>query len=56
MFVASTDNILELKDGIDEETAGARLALKSALSTLSNTSCVEIIEQLLCMDNELMEL
>ena len=27
MFVASTDKILELKDGIDEEAAGARLAL-----------------------------
>ncbi len=42
MFVASTDNILELKVGIDREAAGARLALslgilRNALSTLSNT-------------------
>ena len=42
MFVASTDKILELKDGTGEEAAGARLALSleilpNALSTLSNT-------------------
>lgn len=52
MFVASTINILDLKDGIDEEGAGARLALsleilRNATSTPSNARCVEIIEQLL---------
>lgn len=52
MFVASTINILDLKEGIDEEGAGARLALsleilRNATSTPSNARCVEIIEQLL---------
>ena len=42
MFLASTDNILELKNGIEEEAVGARLALslnvlRNALTTLSNT-------------------
>ena len=52
MFVASTINILDLRDGIEEEAAGARLALsleilRNASSTPSNARCVEIIEQLL---------
>lgn len=52
MFVASTINILDLKEGVDEEGAGARLALsleilRNATSTPSNARCVEIIEQLL---------
>ncbi len=52
MFVASTINILDLKNGIDEEATGARLAmtcktLRYASSTLSNIRCIEIIEQLL---------
>lgn len=52
MFVASTINILDLKEGIDEEGAGSRLALsleilRNATSTPSNARCVEIIEQLL---------
>ena len=52
MFVASTINTLDLKEGIDEEGAGARLALsleilRNATSTPSNARCVEIIEQLL---------
>ncbi|KAL8689138.1 MAG: hypothetical protein Q9218_005123 [Villophora microphyllina] len=52
MFVASTINILDLKDGIEEEAAGARLALslevlRNASSTPSNARCVEIIQQLL---------
>lgn len=51
MFVASTINILDLKDGIDEEAAGARLdfcleILRNATSTPSNARCVEIIQQL----------
>jgi len=52
MFVASTVNILDLKEGIDEEAASARLALgleilRNATSTPSNARCVEIIELLL---------
>lgn len=52
MFVASTINILDLKEGVDEEGAGARLALsleilRNATSTPSNARCVDIIEQLL---------
>ena len=52
MFVASTINILDLKEGVDEEAAGARLALsleilRNATSTPSNARCVEIIEELL---------
>ena len=52
MFVASTINILDLKEGVDAESAGARLALsleilKNASSTPSNARCVEIIEQLM---------
>ena len=61
IFAASTNNILDVKVGIDEKAAGARLALsleilRNASSTLSNTRCVEIIEQLLCKDEESMEL
>lgn len=60
MFVASTINILDLKDGIDEEAAGARLALsleilRNASSTPSNARCVEIIEQLLRKDENARE-
>ena len=56
MFVASTVNILDLKDGIDTEAAGARLALsleilRNATSTPSNARCVEIIEQLMRKDD-----
>ena len=52
MFVASTINILDMKEGIDEEGASARLALsleilRNATSTPSNARCVEIIEQLI---------
>jgi hypothetical protein len=59
MFVASTINILDLKEGIDTEGASARLALSLEVlrnassntgcvtSTPSNARCVEIIEQLL---------
>ena len=55
MFVASTINILDLKDGIDAEAAGARLGLsleilRNATSTPSNARCVEIIEQLMRKD------
>ncbi len=55
MFVASTVNILDLKDGIDTEAAGARLALsleilRNATSTPSNARSVEIIEQLMGKD------
>lgn len=51
MFVASTINILDLKDGIDVEAAGARLdfcleILQNATSTPSNARCVDIIQQL----------
>ena len=56
MFVASTINILDLKDGIDTDAAGARLALsleilRNATSTPSNARCVEIIEQLMRKDD-----
>ncbi|KIX99414.1 uncharacterized protein Z520_04990 [Fonsecaea multimorphosa CBS 102226] len=62
MFVASTINVLDLKDGIDKDGARARLALnievlRSATGTPSSTRCVtsspsiarciEIIETLL---------
>lgn len=54
MFVASTINILDRKDGegAEAEAASARLALsleilRNATSTPSNARCVEIIEQLL---------
>lgn len=55
MFVASTINILDLKDGIDAEAAGSRLGLsleilRNATSTPSNARCVEIIEQLMRKD------
>jgi hypothetical protein len=51
-FVASTVNILDMKDGIDADNAGNRLALnleilRNASSTPSNARCVKIIEQLL---------
>ncbi|KAI9818758.1 MAG: hypothetical protein M1827_007578 [Pycnora praestabilis] len=57
MFVASTINLLDLKEGIDEESASARLTLsleilRNATSTPSNARCVEIIEQLLNKDKE----
>ena len=66
MFVASTINVLDLKDGIDKDGARARLALnlevlRSATGTPSSTRCVTsspsiarcvaIIESLL-RDNE----
>ena len=52
VFVASTINILDIKDGIDEESARVRLALnlevlRNASSTPSNARCVKIIEQLI---------
>lgn len=52
VFVASTINILDMKDGIDEESARVRLALNlevlsNASSTPSNVRCVKIIEQLI---------
>lgn len=52
MFVASTINVLDLKEGINEEAARARLALtfevfRNARSTPSNIRCADIIEQLL---------
>ena len=57
MFVASTINILDLKEGIDAESASARLALsleilRNASSTPSNARCVEIIEQLMQKDQD----
>lgn len=56
MFVASTINILDLKDGYDPEAAGAGVALsldifRNATSTPSNARCVEIIEQLMRTDD-----
>lgn len=58
MFVASTINILDLKEGIDGEAGGARLALsleilRSTSSTPSNARCIEIIEQLMQRDESL---
>lgn len=55
VFVASTINILDMKDGIGEETARARLSLnlevlRNASSTPSNARCVKIIEQSLLGD------
>ena len=52
MFVASTINLLDFKEGINREGARARLALtfevfRNAKSTPSNVRCAEIIEQLL---------
>jgi hypothetical protein len=52
MFVASTINILDLKEGIDAEGASSRIEFslelfRNAASTPSNLRCVEIIEQLL---------
>lgn len=52
MFLASTINILDIKEGVDEEGANARLALglevfRNASSTPSNARCVEIIQELL---------
>lgn len=52
MFVASTINILNLKEGIDGEGASARIEFslelfRNAASTPANLRCVEIIEQLL---------
>lgn len=52
LFVASTINVLDLKEGINEEGARARLALtfevfRNARSTPSNMRCADIIEQLL---------
>lgn len=52
LFVASTINVLDLKEGINEEGARARLALtfevfRNARSTPSNVRCADIIEALL---------
>jgi len=52
VFVASTANLLDMKDGIDDDSARARLALnlevlRNASSTPSNARCVRIIEQLI---------
>lgn len=52
IFVASTINILDLKEHNDEEGASARLSfnleiLRNSKSTPSNARCIEIIEQLL---------
>jgi hypothetical protein len=67
VFVASTINILDLKDGVDKDGARARLALnlevlRSATGTPSSTRCVtstpsiarcvEIIERLLRENEE----
>ncbi|KAE9376450.1 hypothetical protein N431DRAFT_479708 [Stipitochalara longipes BDJ] len=51
VFIASTANILDMKDGIGGENARARLALnleilRNASSTPSNTKCIRVIEQL----------
>lgn len=52
LFVASTVNVLDLKEGINEDGARARLALtfevfRNARGTPSNIRCADIIEQLL---------
>ena len=51
MFVASTIDILVMKEDIDEKDASTRLMLSlenfcNATSTHSHMRCVEIIEQL----------
>jgi hypothetical protein len=57
IFVASTVNILDLKEGIDTDAASSRLALglevlRNASSTPSNIRCVEIIQRLLRKDEK----
>jgi hypothetical protein len=57
IFVASTVNILDLKEGIDTEAASSRLVLglevlRNASSTPSNIRCVEIIQRLLYKDEK----